>query len=107
MTCSVLIDPNTLYQIPDCSVAVGSKIGPLDSQATGDVNVYTYTHGRFLFTSQTSLSNLTISPDLTVLEFNDVTNNTYYYEFLLIPAIICSFAVFWFVYKMIFGARHV
>lgn len=107
MSCSVLINDNTLYNIPDCSVSVGSKIGTLNAQATGDVNVYTYIHGRFILTSQTSLSNLTLSPELTVVDFNDVINNTYYYEFLLIPAIISAFAVFWFIYKMIFGARHV
>lgn len=107
MSCTVLINDNTLYNISDCTVAVGSKIGTLDAKATGDVDIYTYIHGRFVLTSQTSLSNLTLSPDLTVLDFNDVTYNTYYYEFLLIPAIICAFAVFWFIYKMIFGARHV
>lgn len=103
MSCAILYDSTTIYEFDNCTADVGS----LNNASNGNYTQWKLINNHWVKQRVSSLTNnYNNYTQYYAINLEYFQNNAISLDALILPATILGCALFWFLYKMLWGARR-
>lgn len=103
MSCAILYDSDTVYEFDNCT----SDIGSLNNATSGNYIHWQKIGGRWVKQRYASLTNSYNNySQYYAIDFEHIKANSISLDAIILPAVILACALFWFLYKMLWGAKR-